>query len=68
MASGEASVTRRREPISIKVVNLCMWVDPNCGMVVRMVMVVSGLNQCMVKMFCKSASTVVLELRETVDS
>ena len=45
-----------------------MWVDPNCGMVVRMVMVVSGLNQCMVKMFCKSASTVVLELREIVDS
>ena len=42
--------------------------DPSCGIVVRMAMVASGLNQCRVKMLCRSASTVVLELKETMVS
>ncbi len=33
-----------------RVLNLCMCVDLSCGTVVIMAMVVSGLNQCRVKM------------------
>ena len=63
MSSGGASRTRRSDPISIRVVNLCMCVDLSCGMVVRMVRVVSGLNQCVMKRVWSSVSTVVVEWR-----
>ena len=45
-----------------------MCVVLSCGVVVRMAMVVSGLNQCSVKRLCKRVSTVVLELKERVIS
>ena len=68
LVSGRDSVTRRSDPISIRVVNLCMCVDLSCGTVVRMMRVASGLNQCMVKSVWSSASTVVLEWKQMVGS
>ena len=45
-----------------------MCVVLSCGVVVRMAMVVSGLNQCNVIRLCKRVSTVVLEWKERVIS
>ena len=68
IVSGRDSVTSRSDPISIRVVNLCMCVDLSCGTVVRIMRVASGLNQCMVKSVWSNASTVVLEWKQTVGS
>ena len=54
--------------MSARVVNLCVCVVQSCGDVVRIAMVVSGLNQCKVIRFCKRVSTVVLEWKERVSS
>ena len=40
----------------------------SCGVVVRMAMVVDGLNQCSVMRFCRRVSTVVFEWKERVTS